>query len=1097
MKLYIYFIIILLFFIIPKAKTETQKEIEKSSFSNMEIVNDKITIVYNGGIKKYNYDLTLDKEISDENLKLSSNSLIYTLNSNTFIIADIRHIHIIQNDVILKSFTINSYYNNYLTIAVISDTNFIFGQTQVNTYYTTYYLYSINQDENISSYKSFESFNIECVSITLNSSKYAICFFIYIDDFNVYYLIFDSSLTKSKTETNIPVPGEEDEDDQTLYLSITKLTDSQIMLTVLKYSNKLYGVIYEVSSSFELNKLSSDFLITDECYNGGQFFNVGKLNEKDLIVIYPSISNEPNEMYNFYINIYSYESGTFTLSETNKNIPITFEQNIFRFFKIIEVNNSEYAINYFFIDFETLDQFVYFDYLTLPNCEDFTLNNLGLNYEGQLSILSHITLDGSLLIHPKNNLDNIKIKIKTTDAPNIELYYDSVLHDENTLYDNLDKWTFKTGSTEGPNYIYYTVYNSLNYESKTCNITLDIRKKAYDENQTGPIDVNQIAIQVNLMVEDLANNAKNNTIYFGSFFSIQVYNTSTISQTIVANNNNLSEIYLNECETILRETYKIPENEVLIIIRIDVVREDTTSYQVEYEIYAENLTKLNLSYCKNEKIIIKSPHSISEDLLSKYILGEKYGYDIFNSNNSFYNNICTRFKSEFGSDVTINDRRKYYYVDELFCEENCLYISYNSSNMKVACECPTKTEISYKLNYHANYVKEQFHKNIKFTNIKSFGCFKIGFKHFGTNPSAFLLMFLIIGYAICIVFLFKQGYNELEQYLNECLFGANPPKQKKIIPDENKIINNNNNENNKKKERYQTENIKPLTLLDNKSLNEGDDVKSINSKKTILTIKPKNKTFDNPIQSASSLDEIVNNSNKKIENNNFSDDELSEMSFKLALLYDKRTFWKCYFSQIKFSHLIYFIFYNKSGFHVFLVKLLFGVFSISYLFLFNAFLYTDNNISHYFKNENKYDFGCEMLKIFLSSFICYFINMGIKFLILRRKEIQNFKEMKYHGNNSDLIKTQFNLYIKKYNLLLFIFAHVSIVIIFLIWLFLVNFGSVFYNSQKYYIIRIILSFFMIMIYPFIFNFINVFLRCYSLKKEKKLLYEISKILQYW
>jgi hypothetical protein len=130
--------------------------------------------------------------------------MIYTLSNDKFIICDKNHIYIIENNSILKSYVINSYYNNYLTISVISETNFIIAETQLSTYNIIYYLYSINENDYTSSYSSsYQGFNIECNVITISSLKYAICFFIHVKDFNVYSIILDSSLSISKSETKI------------------------------------------------------------------------------------------------------------------------------------------------------------------------------------------------------------------------------------------------------------------------------------------------------------------------------------------------------------------------------------------------------------------------------------------------------------------------------------------------------------------------------------------------------------------------------------------------------------------------------------------------------------------------------------------------------------------------------------------------------------------------------------------------------------------------------------------------------------------------------------------------------------------------------
>ena len=1088
MKIYVIIMIYLISFLII-IKSIPYTEIAISKFANSKIINNEILIVYNGGFKKYSYDLTLNNDISINELELNSNSMIYTLSNDKFIICDKNHIYIIENNSILKSYVINSYYNNYLTISVISETNFIIAETQLSTYNIIYYLYSINENDYTSSYSSsYQGFNIECNVITISSSKYAICFFIHVKDFNVYSIILDSSLSISKSETKITFS------DSSLiyYISSIQFSDNQIILSLLNENNILYTAMYEISTSFNLNLITST-KVTSECYNGGQYFYLGKLNEKDIIIIYPSIKSTSLIKNTFYISIYTYSNNEFTISSTNKNIEISFTENINRFFKIMEIN-SEYAINFYYYDSETLnDPIIYFGYLTLPKCIDFSIESLQTNYLGNLNIKDYITLDGGLLIHPNGNLDNILIKISTSDAPSITLFYDNSEYNSNNFYNNLDKWTFKTGNNKGSNYIDYTVYNSLNYQSQKCEIDLVIGESTKD--------INQILRVINQLKNNFIENAQNNTYVVKSYFIVQVYNTSNASLEIVSKNNNLSEIYLNNCEKILREIYNIPDNEVLLIIRVDVQREDTTSYQVEYEIYSENLTELNLSYCKNENIIVKLPHSINETLLNKCKKLNNLGYDIFNSNDSFYNNICTKFTSEYNTDMTINDRRKYYYIyNELLCEENCNYVFYNCSNMKVTCDCPIKTTISSHLNYISNYIGKTLNKTEKYTNVKVFKCFKIGFENLKKNAGFYILLIVILGYSNCIFFIFYKGFSSIIKYLNISLLNnknnfyiSNPPKNNKINKE-------------KKEDDFQNPNKNPLNLIDDNpiSLKEGeiDDNKKVitvpNGMKKIYNIVhfKENKTYENIHSNDIIENSIQENDFDKKNEIEFSHDELSEMSIEIAILYDNRNFFEYYISQIKFSEMIYFIFFYNRGYYLFFIKLLYGLLSISLLFLMNTFLYTDNNISHYYKNKGKYNFKCEFLKIFISSIICYFMNMGIKILILRRKEIQDINELKYKGYNTNDIKKQCNIYIKNYQQLIFFYSIISTIIIIIIWFYLINFCSVFFHSQKNLIIRIVISFILIMIYPFIFTFIPYFLRYFALKKSYKLLYIISQILQY-
>ena len=73
---------------------------------------------------------------------------------------------------------------------------------------------------------------------------------------------------------------------------------------------------------------------------------------------------------------------------------------------------------------------------------------------------------------------------------------------------------------------------------------------------------------------------------------------------------------------------------------------------LQYEIYEPyNKTKLNLSLCDNTSISIYSPVILSNKLTQLYKEIENMGYDLFDINSAFYQDICIPFKSPSGTDV--------------------------------------------------------------------------------------------------------------------------------------------------------------------------------------------------------------------------------------------------------------------------------------------------------------------------------------------------------------------------------------------------------------------------------------------------------------
>ena len=83
---------------------------------------------------------------------------------------------------------------------------------------------------------------------------------------------------------------------------------------------------------------------------------------------------------------------------------------------------------------------------------------------------------------------------------------------------------------------------------------------------------------------------------------------------------------------------------------------------VEYEIYNPiTKQKLNLKYCKDEKIEISVPVSIDENEIFKY-----------NLNSEFYNDICSTYTTNHKTDMSLKDRQKEFLDKNMtLCENEC------------------------------------------------------------------------------------------------------------------------------------------------------------------------------------------------------------------------------------------------------------------------------------------------------------------------------------------------------------------------------------------------------------------------------------------
>ena len=193
---------------------------------------------------------------------------------------------------------------------------------------------------------------------------------------------------------------------------------------------------------------------------------------------------------------------------------------------------------------------------------------------------------------------------------------------------------------------------------------------------------------------------------------------------------------------------------------------------MEYEVYNPyNLEKLNLSVCNDMTINTYLPYSIPDEDLDLYIKLKELGYDLYNPNDSFYQDICTPFTSNNKTDILLSDRRLDFYKNITFCEEGCTYKSYDYFYKKVECECKIKNKIDNNIDnikFYGNLLISNFYKIEIFTNIKVLKCFKLVFSALGQikNIGSYIFIILDLIYIILMILFYKNGKNQLFNIIN-------------------------------------------------------------------------------------------------------------------------------------------------------------------------------------------------------------------------------------------------------------------------------------------------------------------------------------------
>ena len=210
---------------------------------------------------------------------------------------------------------------------------------------------------------------------------------------------------------------------------------------------------------------------------------------------------------------------------------------------------------------------------------------------------------------------------------------------------------------------------------------------------------------------------------FGSDYKIKI---APINNKI--HQNISTYIDFSNCEHLLREeTYGYSSSNLLTVFQIEINNpsEQVLINNVEYAIYDENKTKLNLSICKDEKIIIHYQLNTSKIDMSKVRYYAELGIDIFNINDDFFNDICYPYFVD-DADVVLKDRETDIYQNYSLCENNCEYNLLNLLQNTVTCSCSAKTFCTADLKIPN--LASIFRDSLFYSNIGVIKCYRLVFR---------------------------------------------------------------------------------------------------------------------------------------------------------------------------------------------------------------------------------------------------------------------------------------------------------------------------------------------------------------------------------
>ena len=237
---------------------------------------------------------------------------------------------------------------------------------------------------------------------------------------------------------------------------------------------------------------------------------------------------------------------------------------------------------------------------------------------------------------------------------------------------------------------------------------------------------------------------------------------------------NKTIIDLGECENTLRKHYHINESDSLIIVKSEQKSDKAQNKNIDFNVYEPyNRTKLNLSLCDEQPINVLIPLELNEETKQLYEQIKESGYNMFDINDPFYQDICTPFDSEDGTDISLADRINYIYNnDNVKCQPNCKLSLYSVEMHYLNCSCSANSNndnenFERKEKFTAKKIYESFYEVLKYSNYDIIKCADIIFdvKVVTKNIGSILVISYFACYFTCLIFYIIKGISPLKKKL--------------------------------------------------------------------------------------------------------------------------------------------------------------------------------------------------------------------------------------------------------------------------------------------------------------------------------------------
>ena len=570
-----------------------------------------------------------------------------------------------------------------------------------------------------------------------------------------------------------------------------------------------------------------------------------------------------------------------------------------------------------------------------------------------------------------------------------------------------------------------------------------------------------------------------------------------------------------------------------------IIRHNSENSEIKYI----NSKNFDFSFCSDDPILLEDEINI-KNLRYNYtdnttfdvntlLYGRKFGIDLFDIYNDFFNDICFKFTSEKGSDVTLESRVEDYYQNITFCDEkeSSHYLGYNYSE--------DKNTITYRCAYgfyknenekssYLDIVDSEIKDLVSVSNVKVITCYKqfLNLKDIITNYGGAICIIVLIIQIICFLLFCFLGIKYIRRQLEYLFYlGSQIIKRKSLIKEatlnierENdtnsnlnstqqkkvpKLNNEEKNDANPPKKNINTENAEDAISIGNNI--EEKNINNINKGNKVVEKELKDKYFGSNLTSSTIRKERPKikpefdketNADIKSETSQlyeYENEELNELPYDKAVKNDKRNFCVYYCNILFISHIILNVFFRHRDYNLFVVKLglLFMTFPINLTF--NIFFFTNEKLKlTYVKSmEDISVFWSNISNTIYSSILSSIFLILLKLISLTHNSIRSLRKIK----DVDLAKKKSICLLRCIKVRIFVYYFLSFIFLIIFGFYVLCFCAIFENTQIILVKSTFTSWLISLIIPFIICFITSIFRSLAFCCNCKCFYAIKQLLQ--